>query len=120
VPVRVTVEGGSVIPFEKEFVEVGDEEPARALYSQDDLDGCEPGSSGLAIVANKVSTKGHTWEIIMMNAMRLTCRTMSTVPVAASAVGIAVQSAWSVPGGVAHAHGRRTRRQAGLRAVVLV
>src|SRR4029453_4210357 len=31
-----------------------------------------PGSSGLAILANKVSTKGTNWEIIMMNAMRLT------------------------------------------------
>ncbi len=32
----------SVIPFEKELVEVGDEEAERAPYSQDDLDGCEP------------------------------------------------------------------------------
>src|SRR4029453_14080037 len=31
-----------------------------------------PGSSGLAIPANKVSTKGTNWEIITMNAMRLT------------------------------------------------
>ena len=34
--------GGSVIPFEKEFVEVGDEEAEQAPYSQDGLDGCEP------------------------------------------------------------------------------
>jgi len=33
-------EGGSVIPFEKEFVEVGDEEAEQAPYSQDGLDGC--------------------------------------------------------------------------------
>jgi hypothetical protein len=31
-----------------------------------------PGSSGLAIPANKVSPKVPNWEIIMINAMRLT------------------------------------------------
>jgi hypothetical protein len=63
----------SVISFEKEFVEGGDKEAEPAPNQQYDLDGQEPRLvRGSAILANKVSTKGTNWEIIMMNAMRLT------------------------------------------------
>src|SRR5215207_2428821 len=57
-----------------------------------------PGSSGLAIPANKVSPKVPNWEIITMNAMRLTLSNNVDGSGSASAVGIAVPSARSVRG----------------------
>lgn len=62
-----------VISFEKEFVEVGDKEAEPAPNQQYDLDGQEPWLLRvLRSWQNKVSTKGTSWEIIMMNAMRFT------------------------------------------------
>jgi hypothetical protein len=60
------------MPFEKEFVEVGDEEAEGAPYSPDDLDGCEPGFVSACDPGKQGEHQGHQLEIIMMNAMRLT------------------------------------------------